>query len=681
MQTTLAIDAILSSLFLLLLGQMIRAAESTKRPHIVIILADDMGWNDVGHHGSNQIPTPNIDALAYDGILLNRHYSAPMCTPSRASLMTGRNSINTGMQHYVIDSDEPWGLGLDQKIMPQFFKEAGYKTHLVGKWHLGFFAESYTPTKRGFDNHIGYWGPYIDYWNHTLKMSDPSKQYVGYDMRRNATVDMKSHGTYATDYFTEAASSVILDHNSEEPLFLVVSHLAPHAGNADDPMQAPEETINKFGYISDIDRRIYAAMISKLDDSVGQIFNTLKTKNMLENSIILVMSDNGAPSVGMHSNTGSNYPMKGQKNSPWEGATRSFAALWSPLLQERQRVSNQFVHITDWLPTLASAAGIEVPFSKQHSEIDGIDQWEALSYDTGNPRRVILHVIDEIAGFTSYMENGYKYVNGSTTHGFFDKWFGLLDANDTIPSDGEYFARVLETDIAKWSNDSLTKDTIKHLRKHARIHCGALPDDINFCDPLIQPCLFDIINDPCELNDISHKHPEKVAAIQYKLNIYRRSAAKPRNKPDDPAANPANFGGVWTWWRTDDDASEETGSSPEIQEDYPWLKELEIPPPHSSLPENVRLTVIITIVVIGVVFVVGALIYLSNKNLLRTCTKDKLVESGLACGVKPVSEPKSTLPSDSSNSSDGKMPEGCENSSTAQITSKAYRIRNNLERY
>lgn len=122
----------------------------------------------MGIHGSDQIPTPNIDALATFGITLNRYYVAPMCTPSRSSLMTGKYAANVGMQHYVIASEQPWGLGLDQKLIPEYMREAGYRTHIVGKWHLGFYKKSYTPVKRGFDSHFGYLGPYIDYYNFSL---------------------------------------------------------------------------------------------------------------------------------------------------------------------------------------------------------------------------------------------------------------------------------------------------------------------------------------------------------------------------------------------------------------------------------------------------------------------------------------------------------------------------------
>ncbi|EAT43411.1 AAEL005134-PB [Aedes aegypti] len=578
---------LISALLLLAIPSTNSEPDNGQRPHIVIIMADDMGWNDVGFHGSNQIPTPNIDALAYDGIILNRHYTAPMCTPSRASLMTGKNPINIGMQHYVIVSDEPWGLGLDQKIMPEYFKEAGYRTHLVGKWHLGFSAKQYTPTMRGFDTHVGYLGPYVDYWDYTLKFSPP-KSFQGYDMRNNLNVDYDSNGTYATDHFTKAASSIIERHDTKDPLFLVVNHLAPHAANDDDPLQAPEEDIRKFDYISDERRRIYAAMVSKLDDSVGQIFNSLRSKNMLDNSIILFMSDNGAPTAALHANTGSNYPLRGIKSVPWEAATRCVAAIWSPLLQERQRVSNQFIHISDWLPTLASAAGIDIPFSKDHSEIDGQDQWEALSYDTGNPRRVVLNMIDEIYGYSSYMENGFKFVNGTYSNGSYDGWYGQPNTSDQTLSDDQYIDLVLQTEITRWAGETISRDTIKYLRKHARVNCNHQPE-ANKCNPLKRPCLFDIINDPCELNDLSHKFPMKFRELRSTVQTYRRLATKPRNKPADPAANPANFGGVWTWWRPDQTREELIKlAESELDDRQAYLP---IPPPHSSLPEDVRLPV------------------------------------------------------------------------------------------
>ncbi|XP_053671296.1 arylsulfatase B-like isoform X1 [Anopheles nili] len=578
--------------------------ESRKRPHIVFIMVDDMGWNDVGFHGTNQIVTPNIDALAYDGIILNRHYSAPMCTPSRAALMTGRNPINIGMQHYVIDSDEPWGLGLDQRIMPEYFREAGYGTHLIGKWHLGFFAEQYIPTSRGFDTHVGYLGPYVDYWSYVSKMN--SGTFEGYDMRQNRFVNYAANGTYATDYFTMVAKDIIGQHGkSGEPMLLVLNHLAPHAANDDDPLQAPQETIDRFAYIRNDDRRKYAAIMSKLDDSVGAVYDSLKANHMLDNSIIVFLSDNGGVTRGMHSNTGSNYPLRGQKHSPWEGAVRTAALIWSPLLKDTQRVSNQWFHISDWLPTLASAAGITVGNSS-FSDIDGIDQWEALAYGTGNPRQKLMNNLDEIFGYTSYMENGFKYVNGTTLNGANDQWYGQADPLDTLPGDDQYLSAVMSTGIARAAN--LDEKVISYLRRHAKVDCG---NEITSkeCNPLVKPCLFDIINDPCEMHDISGEYPRKMRQIRDHVEYYRLRSIRPRNRPHDPEANPTKFGGVWTWWRTD--------PTRQGKQDH------EIPPPSHSLSKDTQLFVIIPIAVVGIIFVIGTLLYLSNKNIIKLCRRKK----------------------------------------------------------
>jgi arylsulfatase B len=218
------------------------------------------GSNDASFRGSNQILTPNIDALAYNGIIFDRFYTPAMCTPSRSSLMTGKYPHSVGMQHWVIPADEGYGLGLNHKLMSNYFKEAGYRTHLVGKWHLGYFQRKYTPTYRGFDSFFGYYNGLIDYYNFTYVQPPYTP---GYDLRKDIEVnyDVKP-GTYATDMFTDEAIRVIKRHDeTKRPLFLMLSHLAPHTGNDYDLLQAPKSEIDKFKYIDDPDRRKLAGLI------------------------------------------------------------------------------------------------------------------------------------------------------------------------------------------------------------------------------------------------------------------------------------------------------------------------------------------------------------------------------------------------------------------------------------
>ncbi|KAH8405928.1 hypothetical protein KR215_000006 [Drosophila sulfurigaster] len=525
------------------------ATQSTK-PNIIIILIDDMGFNDVSFHGSNQILTPNIDALAYNGIILNRHYVPNLCTPSRATLLTGKYPIHTGMQHFVQIPDEPWGLPLSERLMPQFFRDAGYATELIGKWHLGFWRQDLTPTMRGFDHHYGYYNGYIDYYDHTHHMLD--KNYSsGVDFRRDLKRWHLENGTYATEAFTNEARRVIEQHDRSRPLFMVLSHLAVHTGNEDQPMQAPPEEVAKFSHISDAKRRTYAGMVSSLDKSVGQTVRALADRGMLNNSIMLLYSDNGAPTVGIHSNSGSNYPYRGQKESPWEGGIRSAGAIWSPLLEQRGYVSNQVIHAIDWLPTLAAAAGIQLP---ANLPLDGVNMWPSLSGNLEPQSRRLLHVMDDIFGYSSYMRDNLKYINGSSFEGRYDNWLGDLPAEEDDPISAYYAQHVLSSEVQQvLGTRSLTNDRIEQLRADATHRCPSneqnFTQSIYLCQPLEAPCFFNLAKDPCERYNLANLYPLQLQLLEQEVQQFRINAIDSvRVNTPDLRANPAFHGGYWEWW-------------------------------------------------------------------------------------------------------------------------------------
>ncbi|CAH0561205.1 unnamed protein product [Brassicogethes aeneus] len=536
-----------------------------KKPNIIVIVADDMGYNDVGFHGSNEIPTPNIDALAYNGVILNSHYTQALCTPSRAAFLTGKYPIHLGMQHLVILEPEPWGLPLNETVLPQHLKRNGYVTHAIGKWHLGFHKKEYTPTYRGFDSHFGYWQGLQDYYKHTVQATYTSEH--GYDMRRNMTVDWDSQGKYSTTLFTDEAVKLIKDHNTENPMFMYLAHLAPHSGNDDDPLQAPDEEIAKFAHIEDPERRIYAAMVSMLDRSVGSVMHALREKRMLENSIVLFMSDNGANPDGIHANHGSNYPLRGVKNSPWEGALRNIAAIWSPLIKKPQRVSNQLMHISDWLPTFYSAAGLN---KSELGAMDGLDLWGVISGDEKNPRTELLHNIDDVYRYGAVRQGDFKYLYGSTSEGQKDAWYG------STGKDGDYkyaVDSILQSQSAtslaglvtyqqikqksvnhqnKFSVNILDEKTVLKLRDEATVKCKNVDlheqDPSQVCDPMKSPCLFNIVEDPCEMVNLAVSRPNVVYNMEQTMLRYRKTLKPMINVPRDPNADPAKWNGTWVNW-------------------------------------------------------------------------------------------------------------------------------------
>ncbi|KAL7034084.1 hypothetical protein ACKWTF_007851 [Chironomus riparius] len=535
--------------------------EKSEKPNIIIIVADDLGFNDVSFHGSLEIPTPNIDSLCYNGVILNRMYTAPLCSPSRASLITGKNSIklgkiimivslpfpftpyiNTGMQHYVIPSDEPWALPLNEKLISNYFQDAGYRTALIGKWHLGFYKQQFTPNFRGFSDFFGYLGPYIGYYDHSLIMLDRNYSR-GYDMRRNTEPENRT-GTYATDLFTNEAVDLITNHDSDTPLFMLLTHLAPHTGNEDRPMEAPEETIVKFSYIKEEKRRTLAAMVSKLDEGIGKVVKAVQDKGILNNTVILFMSDNGGPSFGIHSTESSNYPLRGQKGGVWEGACRVPACIYSPLIQSNRRISNEFMHITDILPTMASIANISIT----DKSLDGINQWKTISEMKPTKRNEILYQIESVLGFSGLMINGWKLVNGSENLNF-SGWLG--GSGDYMETSFEEYINMIEQSIAFKSLPTMKSEIIKELMKNASTMCNE-NTPVTKCDPKSSPCLFNIIDDPCEMNNLAESYPEKVDFLLAGLKRYSEVMLPSIRKFSDPLCDPKNFNNTWNWWRKDD---------------------------------------------------------------------------------------------------------------------------------
>ncbi|KAH0816881.1 hypothetical protein GEV33_005910 [Tenebrio molitor] len=466
------------------------------KPNIVVIIADDVGHNDIGLRGSNQIPTPNLDALGYNGIILDKFYTQASCTPSRAAFLTGNYPIRTGLQGTPIVAGQNRSLPRGMPVMPEIFKKLGYETHLVGKWHLGSAYRSSTPTNKGFDTHFGYWNGFLGYFDYLTDFN--STKMEGFDLHNRLEAAWSDLGKYATSLFTDKAVEIIDNHNQSQPMFLVVSHLAGHAGRDGIELGVPDaaSTKTKYPYISDPRRRLYAEIVNLLDKSVGTIVKRLAQRNMLENSIVLFFSDNGAPTLGPYANTGSNWPLRGIKLTNFEGAIRGTGLIYSPLLDRTGYVSKELIHISDWLPTFYAAAGGD---PSDLGGIDGINQWEALSKNRPTKRTEILVDIDEINNMGAVIaHNGrYKLVTGVFEKGKFDGYYGDSGRSDKVPPYD--IDAVLTSDvnvvIQNITDSAVLPRRIRHVRSELNLSwCRneKSTPGINCSDS----CLFDLEIDP-----------------------------------------------------------------------------------------------------------------------------------------------------------------------------------------
>ncbi|CAB4041908.1 arylsulfatase B-like isoform X1 [Paramuricea clavata] len=217
----------------------LEGAESNQQPNILFIFADDYGFNDVGYHGS-EIKTPVLDKLANEGVILEKYYVQPICTPTRSTMLTGRYQIHTSLQHGNIQPAQPLCVPLDETIIAEKLSQSGYKTHIVGKWHIGYYRKECTPTYRGFHSFFGYLNGGENYYTHVKRNGfsevNPYRLWRGYDLRRNEFVSTKEKGEYSTFMFAKEAQKIIMDHDASSPLFLYLAFQAVHS-----PLLVPEQ--------------------------------------------------------------------------------------------------------------------------------------------------------------------------------------------------------------------------------------------------------------------------------------------------------------------------------------------------------------------------------------------------------------------------------------------------------
>jgi arylsulfatase A-like enzyme len=343
---------------------------SNSRPNIIVIIADDAGWNDVGYNGS-EINTPNIDFLAKNGIRLNRFYVYPTCSPSRASLLTGFPASRMGIVAPISGRSEK-ALPDSIRTLPQVLKSVGYTTALLGKWHLGLKPEN-GPKAYGFDYSYGFLHGQIDQYKHTYKNGDSSWH------RNGNFISEKGH---VTDLLGNEAVKWIQQKSSESsPFYLQLAYSAPHV-----PLQEPEKWKKIYrNLIPDDSRRDYAAAMTHMDYSIGNVLQKIKEKNLENNTIIIFISDNGAQEnwfpetqyngrYGPNSTLGSNDPLRDYKTSNYEGGIRVPALIyWKGHLL--QSTSNKYVSVIDLMPTLLDLAGIKT----SHQFGEGQSKWSSIS--------------------------------------------------------------------------------------------------------------------------------------------------------------------------------------------------------------------------------------------------------------------------------------------------------------
>ena len=363
---------------------------AAEQPNVIVMVADDLGWADVGFHGGD-IDTPSLDRLAAEGVELRRFYTTPICSPTRAALMTGRNPIRLGIAYGVILPWDNHGVHTEERFLSEAFLDMGYQTAIVGKWHLGHAQQTYHPNSRGFEHFYGHLHTEVGYY-------PPFANQGGKDFQRNG-VSINDEG-YETDLLAEEGSRYIRERDPSKPFFLYLPFLAPHT-----PLDAPRHLQDKYADIDtdlpparsvqtdstrtisklllrDSARPMYAAVVDAMDQAIGRVLETLDEEGIGDNTIVLFFSDNGGAA---YSHGGANNaPLRGGKGEVFEGGIRVVSLLRWPDQLEGGGKMDQIMTVMDVFPTLMDAAGL---MPGTHLSWDGASLWPAIRDGRRAPRQ------------------------------------------------------------------------------------------------------------------------------------------------------------------------------------------------------------------------------------------------------------------------------------------------------
>ena len=443
-------------------------SRSARPPNVIIILADDLGYGDVGAFGGTLVPTPNIDALARSGVRYTAGYStAAVCAPSRAGLLAGRHQSRFGFEFNPVGRDERTGLPPGETTFAEVARRAGYSTALFGKWHIGQ-AAGHHPLDQGFEHFVGLLGGATNYFPDGA--TGIARAETGADAlttrarfplyRGRSGIDPPGD---LTDLLTEEAIGYIRDRHAS-PFLLYLAHLAPHT-----PLQATEADAARFAHIASPHQRLYAAMIEKLDASVGRVVAEVRRLGLERDTVIIFLSDNGCPNYVR--GACSNAPLSGHKAFPWEGGIRIPFILSAPGRLAGGRTETRPVSSLDILPTIAGLAGVAPPASA-----------EGRSLMARGPRDRAL--------------------------------FWRMGPNFAV-REGRWKLLVV--------NRSDTVDDLTNLLG------SPVPDGIRAeVSPLGQwELLFDLEADPQERNDLAARHPEVVARLRARFAAWNESNVDP----------------------------------------------------------------------------------------------------------------------------------------------------------